>query len=237
MDYVLGVYKGIVRSVYKPFSWKEYNKPENGGEPFNRIRCGFEGAFVLDSPYLTTDVSDYPFGSGGAIRYIAKEGWDNVNRGKKAIVLYKETHATQTDVNAKDKEGFSKLMFAVCNETAAAVEELLDEGADVNAKNKGGTTALMLAVWHNKSASVVRRLLDAGADVNAKNNSGKTALMLAATNNTNPDVVKALLDAGVDVNARDEKGKTAIDYLEDRAEDDEVFAASDAYRKMMELLQ
>ena len=70
MDYVLGVYNHIVRSVYKPFSWKEYYKPDNDDTPFKTIRWGFEGAFVLDSPYLNKDVSDYPFGSGGVIRYI-----------------------------------------------------------------------------------------------------------------------------------------------------------------------
>ena len=70
MDYVLGVYGGIVRSVYKPFSWKEYYKPDDDATYFKTNRYGFEGVFVLDSPYLTKDVSDYPFGSGGVIRYI-----------------------------------------------------------------------------------------------------------------------------------------------------------------------
>ena len=28
------------------------------------------GTLIADSPYLNKDVSDYPFGSGGAIRYI-----------------------------------------------------------------------------------------------------------------------------------------------------------------------
>ena len=71
MDYVLGVYKGIVRSVYKPFSWKEYYKPDNDNTPFKTIRYGFEGAFVLDSPYLIKDVSDYPFGSN-PVQYIPR---------------------------------------------------------------------------------------------------------------------------------------------------------------------
>lgn len=37
---------------------------------FSKERCCFHGTLIADSPYLNKDVSDYPFGSGGAIRYI-----------------------------------------------------------------------------------------------------------------------------------------------------------------------
>ena len=64
INYVLGVYRGIVRSVIRVtgYSWV---KDEN-----NRDRCDFVGELVYDSSYLNTDVNDYPFGSGGAITYI-----------------------------------------------------------------------------------------------------------------------------------------------------------------------
>lgn len=64
IDYVLGVYRGVVRSVVKVkgYSWVKDAK--------NRDRCAFEGELLLDSPYLNTDVKAYPFGSGAAIRYI-----------------------------------------------------------------------------------------------------------------------------------------------------------------------
>ena len=64
IDYVLGVYRGIVRSVIK-VNDHSMVKDEN-----NRDRCDFTGNMVYDSAYLNTDVSDYPFGSRGAIRYI-----------------------------------------------------------------------------------------------------------------------------------------------------------------------
>lgn len=67
--YVLGVYKGIVRTVYKPIRWQAYDVAEDG-TVFNKTRYGFEGIPVPDSPYLNKDISDYPFGSGGAVRYI-----------------------------------------------------------------------------------------------------------------------------------------------------------------------
>ena len=64
INYVLGVYRGIVRSVVKVegYSWVKDAK--------NRDRCSFVGKLLDDSPYLNKDVSDYPFGVRAATRYI-----------------------------------------------------------------------------------------------------------------------------------------------------------------------
>ena len=64
VNYVLGVHRGIVRSVIKVsgYSWEKDGK--------NKDRCAFVGELVEDSPYLNKKVDDYPFGSGGAITYI-----------------------------------------------------------------------------------------------------------------------------------------------------------------------
>lgn len=69
IKYVLGVYRGIVRSVIEVESWK-WSSVSEDGTIFKRERCMFEGRLIEDSQYLNKDVSDYPFGSGGAIRYI-----------------------------------------------------------------------------------------------------------------------------------------------------------------------
>lgn len=73
VDYVLGVYKGIVRSVLRVegCNWSFYDEEKK--VHFKRERCCFHGVLVTDSPYLNKDVSDYPFGSGGPIRYIPTE--------------------------------------------------------------------------------------------------------------------------------------------------------------------
>lgn len=64
VNYVLGVYRGIVRSVVKVTGhlW--------GQDGNDMRRCSFVGELEEDSPYLNKDASDYPFGSGGAITYI-----------------------------------------------------------------------------------------------------------------------------------------------------------------------
>ena len=69
INYVLGVYKGIVRCVIKVKSYKFVHQAEDG-TPFKKPRCCFEGEICPDSSYMNTNVSDYPFGSGGAVRYI-----------------------------------------------------------------------------------------------------------------------------------------------------------------------
>ena len=70
IKYVLGVYKGVVRSVIEVRSWKWTLIAEDGTK-FKRERCIFEGNLLKDSPYLNKDVSDYPFSRfGGSIRYI-----------------------------------------------------------------------------------------------------------------------------------------------------------------------
>ena len=72
IKYLLGVYKGIVRSVIAVDSWKWTTISEDGTR-FDKERCEFEGKLLNDSPYMNTSVSKYPFGSGGAVRYVKKE--------------------------------------------------------------------------------------------------------------------------------------------------------------------
>lgn len=70
INYVLGVYHGIVRAVLKVDGYKWTLYDDESKVKFKKERCCFYGKLVTDSPYLNTDISDYPFGSGGAIRYI-----------------------------------------------------------------------------------------------------------------------------------------------------------------------
>lgn len=68
IDYVLGVYHGIVRAVLKVegYEWTFYDAESN--VYFNNERCCFYGELIYDSPYINKNVCDYPFGR--AIRYV-----------------------------------------------------------------------------------------------------------------------------------------------------------------------
>lgn len=65
VDYVLGVYKGIVRTVYRPVRWELVRRDGYGAEDG---RYMFDGDAVEGSPYLNKDVSQ--FMKGQTIRYI-----------------------------------------------------------------------------------------------------------------------------------------------------------------------
>ena len=64
-DYVLAVYEGIVRAVFKPHKWYAVEEPKL----FAGTRYAFEGEEVLNSPYLNKDVSEYVQGQS-PVRYI-----------------------------------------------------------------------------------------------------------------------------------------------------------------------
>ena len=86
------------------------------------------------------------------------------------------------DVNAKDNDEETALMFASYWGHTGIVKLLLKNGADVsiNAESKHSkATALSLASEKGR-IEIVKLLLKNGADVNAKSECGNTALMLAS---------------------------------------------------------
>ena len=99
------------------------------------------------------------------------------------------------DVNAKDVQNRTALMYAAQIGDLGVVNALIKAGANVNAKANGGWTALMAAA-SNGRLGVVNALIEAGADVNAKKDiSGRTPLMLAQQHK-HADIVNALKAAG-----------------------------------------
>lgn len=72
-DYILGIYKGIVKAVIKPTTeWVPVDVSASG-TMFKKIRYQIEGDMVEDSPYLGKSVAAYPFGLGGAVTYIPRD--------------------------------------------------------------------------------------------------------------------------------------------------------------------
>lgn len=124
------------------------------------------------------------------------------------------------DVNIRDNNGNTALMYALCakenigkqsnahislvkSEYSRQIKLLIQAGVDVNVQNYQGQTALMLASDEEET----RILIEAGANVNLKDDLGKTALMYA-------EQTKLLLDAGADVNAKDDLGFTALMFAQ-----------------------
>lgn len=114
------------------------------------------------------------------------------------------------DVNAKDRDGFTALMWAVQNGNIKIVETLFRKGhPDVNAKTKSfQITALNLAV-KNGNGYMFNFLLRHNADVNTINHNGATVLKLAVQENRY-EFMNSLLDRGADIEHQDNDGWNAL---------------------------
>jgi ankyrin repeat protein len=124
---------------------------------------------------------------------------------KKAKFLIK----TGADVNAKDEDGGTALMWTAQKGYTEIVKALFEAGANINAKKNDGATALMAAAFVGHT-EIVKALIEAGADVNVKSKSGWSALMDAAWKG-HTEIAKVLIGSGADVNAKtDENGNTAL---------------------------
>ena len=117
--------------------------------------------------------------------------------------------AESAEVNARDKDGITALVWAAYKGYTEIVELLLKRGAEVDATTKKGVTPLMLAAEQNH-VEIIKVLLANRADVNAKTiDTGGTALMAAAQNGHSA-IVKLLLENGADIDAVNIKGATAL---------------------------
>ena len=140
--------------------------------------------------------------------------------------------AAGADVNARDRNGNTPLLFATemlgggADESPASkdpgvVTLLLEAGAEVNARNEVRSTPLHNAAWGKRvelatnsadlveNPPIVAALLVAGADANARDNGGSTPLHHAAAIE-GLETVAMLLDAGADIQARDNSGNSPL---------------------------
>jgi ankyrin repeat protein len=117
------------------------------------------------------------------------------------------------NINAKDEQSRTLLMWAVMINRSKTARLLLEHGANVNAQAKHGYTPLTYAIG---SQEVVRLLLDHGAEVNTQDEFGWTALYGAvlhapsAPNSATIDVVRQLLAHGANPNLPMKDGFTAL---------------------------
>ena len=118
------------------------------------------------------------------------------------------------DVNAQyEKNKWTPLHFAVCNENKDLVKALLSSGADLTIKDDYGRTPLHIAAKHG-ALSVVKDLIKAGADINVKDKDSQTPLHIAAQHGP-LSVVEDLIKAGANFTIKDKNDKTAYAIAEE----------------------
>ncbi|MDI6727892.1 MAG: ankyrin repeat domain-containing protein [Thermodesulfovibrionales bacterium] len=130
------------------------------------------------------------------------------------------------DINAKDNNGWTALIWAAREGKTDAINFLINNGADVYVKDNMGWTALMRAVT-NGHTSAIELLISKGVDVNARANDGWTALTEAAWYG-HISVINILISKGADMDY-------AIIRLESQAIKDPERASS--YKQVIALLE
>lgn len=146
----------------------------------------------------------------------------------------------KVNLETKDENGKTALMYALFFGYSSIVNFLLSKGALINATDSDGRTALMYACRAGQK-EIVELLLKKGADIRLKDDTGKNALMYASLSyhktidealvpadedmditvkeaalifvrapSGQKEIVRLLLAEGADVNVKDKKGKTAL---------------------------
>lgn len=118
------------------------------------------------------------------------------------------------DINFKDNEGWTPLMFATQFSgdkfNPEVFDELIAANADVNIKDEFNATALEFAIRHNPI--LVNRLLRIGANVNVQSSDNKPLLLLALECKLNKFIIGQLLEKVNDVKITDAFGRDALMY-------------------------
>jgi ankyrin repeat protein len=133
---------------------------------------------------------------------------DLVRAGHREAVLAAIT-SPDIDVDAKEPDGSTALLWATYKVDHELVRALLKAGAKANVTTVYGASPLIEAVKLS-DVELVRLLLEARADPNSPNPDGQTALMLASTIGS-LEIAKLLIDRGANVNAVEGyRGQTAV---------------------------
>lgn len=133
---------------YNAFSIAYKNDKEDVADRLIELGIEVEGAVIKGTPIL-----------------IACVGW---NKGRWLDKLL----GLKLDVNARDKDGYNALIWAVRRDNEYAVAKLIEAGAEVNLQDFEGSTALMFV----RNYAIADKLIKSGAKPNIANKYNETAI-------------------------------------------------------------
>ena len=148
----------------------------------------------------------------------------NKSTPEKMLQKAKDLVRAGADVNARDEDGLTPLMYFAELGNKDAVKFLIAHGANVNAKEEDGETALMHAAYYGYT-DVADLLIKNKADVNDINVYGETALIIAVENGYSGFVERLLKQDDIELDVLDNSSSTAL-----------MAAAEKGYGKIAEML-
>lgn len=135
------------------------------------------------------------------------------------IETAKDLLNSKADVNARDPDGWTALMFASrFSDSEELIDLLLKNGADPKIKNNYGVSALKLASTFSQNPKILKSLLSSYeiADTEAR-----SSFISAITSETSVSVIEEFLKKGIPVNAFYE-GKTPLMYAAEYCKDTKI---------------
>jgi ankyrin repeat protein len=112
------------------------------------------------------------------------------------------------DIHAKNKNGWTPLMYAFRYNQAENGRLLIEKGAEIDYTVAEGWTPLLTALRNNQAENA-RILILKGANPKARLSSGWTALHFALDHDQ-PENAALLIQKGADLSARNDKGDTPL---------------------------
>lgn len=190
-----GIFKGTNIALVRAIYLHKYNKVQNLIEK-GKMKASLDGKF--NELMIAASVGDM-------------------------VILALLLDANSSDINNKDVDGWTALMFASRYGHKDIVELLLERGTVIDEKNNRGSTPLMIASAYGHK-DVVKLLLYNKAAVDERNSGGSTALMYASMNG-HKNIVKLLLYNKAGVDKKNYGGSASI-----------MLAADNGHKDIVELL-
>ncbi len=130
---------------------------------------------------------------------------------KASISVIRKIIRKGASIHAKNKDGFTPLLWAATFGSTKACKFLIAKGSDIDVKNKWGSSALLQAIAFG-NITIGRLLIKKRADVNTTDNSGYTPLIWASSKG-HLEICLLLIEKEADINAQTNAGTSLMEAI------------------------
>ncbi|ORE17803.1 hypothetical protein BCV71DRAFT_235489 [Rhizopus microsporus] len=147
---------------------------------------------------------------------------------------YLETMKPFIDINAKDEDGTTPLIYAACFGKYEIAQALLQAGAKADSQDSHGWTALMWATTNNHEA-LVKLLVEHGASSQTRSAKGRTAFDFVKSENSNKiaDILANNPRDSISSTASSVLGLTAVESVTSAVSKDHYYPYEENYESLL----